>query len=117
VSTTLFPKKRHIMVWTTSTNGTNEDEVGPMDFYPRGCYWGSRQYTDTDWNTDNQHSLFIIDYAWRYWNEGATWNGRDHRIQIQYSLFNEMKQTQYENLGYDELTAINATKKVPCMWV
>jgi hypothetical protein len=28
-----------------------------------------------------------------------------------------MKQTQYENLGYDDLTAPNATKKVPCMWV
>lgn len=44
------------------------------------------------------------------------WNGRDHRLQLQYSLFNEMKQTSYTNLGCDELTTLNQTKKIPCMY-
>lgn len=116
VSTWLFPKERHIMVYTNSTVGTNAQEVGPLDWLGRACYFGNRDYADTDWNTENIHSFHAVDYFWEQYNNGMNWNGRDHRLQLQYSLFNEMKQTSYTNLGCDELTVLNQTKKIPCMY-
>lgn len=116
VSTWIFPKQRHLMVYTDSTTGDNEFEVGPLHWQQRACYWGNRDYQDTDWHADHIHSIQVIDHAWQAWNSGMTWTGRDHRIQLQYSIFNEMKQTSYENLGFDDLTALNDTKRIPCMY-
>lgn len=80
VSTNLFPKRRHIMVYTDSTVGQNGLEVAPLLWQQRACFFGNRQYSDTDWNKQNMHSFYAIDYAWRPWNQGMTWNGRDHRL-------------------------------------
>lgn len=85
VSTGLFPKRRHIMV--TPVQGAAValpaavvNEVAPLEWQHRGCYFSNQDYHDTDWNSENIHSFWAVDHYWNEWNQQMTWNGRDHRL-------------------------------------
>ena len=111
-----FPDLLHMMVMADTVKVNAAQEVGILEWQPRACFWGTRSYISTNHNQNQIFELNVNDYSWNQMNRGQSWQGRDFRLQVHYSTFNEMKQVAHLNMGYEDLTTATSHKYLPTLF-
>ena len=101
--------------WDNGATQAASTSSAPFSYVPRACFFGTRDYTSTNWNQLHNHSLEIIDStSISYTNLGGS--RVTARMQAQLSSHNEIKEVSSANLGWTYLTTENATDGVSCMY-
>ena len=107
-----MPRKYYFIVETNHPSLANE--VAIIEFPMRGCYFDNIAVNIVHWHADLTTTLELkmdsnIAMNWR------AGQGSDKiRIQLLFSTWNEIKETQYLDLGHDTLSAWNDTLSLPC---
>lgn len=98
-----------------NATGVVTTSSAPMFCKERACFFGTRDYTSTNWNQDYKYSLEIQDSTGiGYSNIGG--ERVNSRMQVMFSTHNEIKAVSRAELGWTLLTTLNATDSIPCIY-
>jgi hypothetical protein len=96
------------------TNSKIGNEVAIVEFPVRACYFSNSFIDVVHWHQDMTTTLEFQLYAWKQINFRTGTGGQKVRFQVIFSTWNEIKQTQYLDMGFTSLTAWNDTISLPC---
>lgn len=107
-----MPKKYYIIVETNNTASSGETAI--IEFPMRGCYFDNLMVDVVHWHENLRPTVELQFYSYisMNWRQGSS--GNKVRIQLLFSTWNEIKETQHLDMGHTGIISWNDTQSLPC---